>query len=78
MLEVNPGESKARIIENLPVPKDYNVLAVLTDLKQSATEEQPGVPSREIGGITAIGFVFEERGVTYNAWIDPKTDCRWK
>jgi outer membrane lipoprotein-sorting protein len=74
MMEVNPGESKARITENLPIPKDFNILAMLTDLNKSAAKVQPGVPTREIGGVTAIGFVVEENGITYNAWVDPKTN----
>lgn len=73
MMEVNPGDSQVRIIENLPVPKDYNVLAMLTDPAKFAASEQPGVPNREIGGVAAVGFVIEENGAVYNVWVDPKT-----
>ncbi|MCA9193278.1 MAG: hypothetical protein KDB03_16015 [Planctomycetales bacterium] len=74
MVDVNPGESKALIIENLAVPNDYNVLAMLTELNRSAAKEQPGLPIREIGGVTAVGIVVEDSGITYNAYVDPKTN----
>jgi outer membrane lipoprotein-sorting protein len=74
IMEVNPGESKVRITENLPVPKDYNILAILTDLKKSAAKAQPGVPNREIGGVMAVGFIIEENGAAYKVWVDSKTN----
>jgi outer membrane lipoprotein-sorting protein len=74
IMEVNPGESKVRITENLPVPKDFNILAKLTNLKGLAAKVQPGVPSRKIGDTTATGFVIEESGAAYTVWVDPKTN----
>lgn len=74
IMEVNPGESKVVITENLPVPKDFNILAKLRNLRASAAKGQGGVPNREIGGKTATGFVIEDNGAEYNVWVDPKTN----
>lgn len=73
MMEVNPAESKVRFTENLPVPMDFNILAMLTDLDHFAAKVQPGVPSREIAGVTAVGFIADVKGEAYYVWIDPKT-----
>lgn len=74
MMEVDPGKSKVRITENLPVPANYNILSQLANLKASAAKVQPGAPNREIGGKTATGLVAEENGVAYKVWIDPATN----
>lgn len=74
MMEVNPGESKVRIIENLPVPQGFNVLATLTNLKAAAAKDQPAAPDREIDGKSAAGFAIEDNGVVYNVWVDRATN----
>lgn len=72
-MEVDRGKSKVQITEDLPVPRDFNILAMLANPRKSSTKAQPGVPNREIGGVTAIGFIIEENGAAYYVWIDPKT-----
>lgn len=74
IMEVNPAESKAVITENLPVPKDFNILAKLRNLRASAAKGQGGVPNREIGGKTATGFVIDDNGAEYKVWVDSKTN----
>lgn len=74
VMEVNPGESKVRITENLPVPEDFNVLAQLSNLKASAAKVSPRLPNREISGTQATGFVAEIRGDRLNVWVDPATN----
>ena len=74
MMEVNPRESKVRITEDLPVPQNFSILAKLAHLKASAANVQTDVPSRQIGGKTATGFVVEENGAEYKVWLDPETN----
>lgn len=74
VMEVNPGESKVRITENLSVPEGFNVLAQLSNLKASAAKVPPRLPNREIRGTQATGFVAEIRGDRLNVWVDPATN----
>ena len=74
VLEVNPNESKVRFTENIPVPKDFNIISKLANVRASAVKNEPGLPNREIGGKETTGFVIEENGVQFNVWIDPATN----
>lgn len=74
IMEVDPTESKVRITENLPVPGDFNSIAMLANVKALAAEHQPELPVRAIDGKEATGFAIEENGVQINVWIDPATN----
>jgi len=74
VMEVNPNESKVRFIENIPVPKNFNIISKLANVKVLAVKNEPGLPNREIGGKETTGFVIEENGVQFNVWIDPATN----
>lgn len=74
MMDVNSAESKVLITEDLDVPKDFNILTKLMNLKASAAAVQTTVPDREFGGESAKGFVISDQEVQYSVWIDPNTN----
>lgn len=74
MMEVNPAKSVAAIRENIPIPENFDVLAKLANLKESAIEVGTKVPDREIGGKVVPGFVVDDNGVPYMFWVDPNTN----
>jgi outer membrane lipoprotein-sorting protein len=73
MMEVNPAKSVAAIRENIPIPENFDLLAKLANLKESAIEVGSKVPDREIGGKVVPGFVVDDNGVRYMVWADPNT-----
>lgn len=73
IMEVNPKLSTVRITENIPVPQSYNPLATLESLSASAANENSALPTREIDGKQAAGFVFNDGAVQFKVWIDPET-----
>ncbi|MCA9210516.1 MAG: hypothetical protein KDA55_19295 [Planctomycetales bacterium] len=73
IMEVDPHESKVRITQNVPVPRNFDVISTLSNVKALAVERQPMLPNREIDGKNATGIIIEENGVQFDVWIDPAT-----
>lgn len=73
IMEVDPHESKVRVTRNVPVPRNFDVISTLSNVKTLAVERQPKLSNREIDGKNATGIVIEENGVRFDVWIDPAT-----